>query len=499
MPNKVDFYKLITGKTFEDDYRIPTMDEVVATQIKQLHSGYPLRAIGVGQDGYLMLSEEERSHLHIIGTTQEGKSKFIELLIKGDIKAGNGACLLDPTPRAATAYKVLNYCASIGFEKVCLIDPRLIRSHNTVTAINPIHPEYKNASVSNIMDTVRTVFKTSDPSGTSRIEKYLPAILHCLWNAKMTLSEAIYFTGYTEYFQQRTSILGACRASDRHRLILEDAFKSEHKWNDKMETTIGRLEPFLHSDMALTFGAEKGIDFNKMVADGWVILVNLHAGLGLDVLHSRLLGTTVINEIIFAIQRLTDRRWKGIYNLYVDEAGEYANRNLARHLELSAKTGLRITVSHQSLSQFEDPRIKNSVLQLCKDKIMFFTPSYDDRMAMTKAMGYGGDIPPAVAAYNNNNIPKQEAVVRIGKTPPRRIRIADTPDASDADIEPYLQNEWNYKTEDIQRQINARQNTESPRARKVSDQPATDQITPGKVRYRKKKSPTDGKEEPIKF
>lgn len=351
------------------------------------------------------------------------------------------------------------------------------------------------------MDTVRTVFKTNDPSVTTRIEKYLPAILHCLWSADQTLYEARAFSDYQAYMAHRMAILDQTHYYDRHRRILESAFKSEYKYNQLLETTVGRLEPFFQDDLSLMFGASKGIPFDKMVRDGWIILVNLYAGLGLDVLHSRLLGTLVINEIIFAIQRLRNHGWRGMYNLYVDEAGEYANRNLARHLELSAKTGLRITISHQSLSQFEDPRIRQSVMQLTKDKVMFYTPSYEDRMSMMKALGYGGDIPPALAAYANNNIAKQEAVVKIGKTTPQRIRIVDVPDSPEVAIDPYLANDWNYSIKSIRDAIydRSRKNTQSTRHRPVSDQPATRKTSGGKVRHRTKNTSENGEEKPLTF
>ena len=45
----------------------------------------------------LRLSDEVRSrHLHVVGASGTGKSKFLEMLIRQDIVAGRGVCVIDP-------------------------------------------------------------------------------------------------------------------------------------------------------------------------------------------------------------------------------------------------------------------------------------------------------------------------------------------------------------------------------------------------------------------
>ncbi len=420
-----------------------------------------MRSLGVGTEGEVFISEEEReSHTHILGTTGEGKSRSIEHLIRGDIQAGNGVTFLDPTDRAETAYHVLRYCASIGFEKVCLIDPHTIHSHNRITAIQPFHykKSYKSATVANIMDVVRILFNTKDAAETPRIQRYLSAILHCLYNAEMTLHEAIYFTEYKHSNQRRKEILQASDALDRHRLALEEVFETYYRFNAEFASTVRRLEPFFDSTLDLMYGAKSGIDFVKMITEGWVILVNLYSGLGFEPIHTRLLGTTVINELIFALDRLRSRGWKGVHYLYIDEAGRYANRNLADLLAYKRKSGLRVTLAHQYFGQFEDKSVLDAVKNLTKIKVMFNTPNPSDRLEMVKALGYGGDIPPMMAAYANQDLPKQFAIVKKGKEPPKRVRIPDVPDITlDKKIEKdfinkCLLHDWNYTPDEVKEQ-----------------------------------------------
>jgi len=61
-----------------------------------LRSSYPIRELGAGTDEYVYLTEEEReANMHIVGEPRQGKSSFIEYLIREDIQSGNTVCLLD--------------------------------------------------------------------------------------------------------------------------------------------------------------------------------------------------------------------------------------------------------------------------------------------------------------------------------------------------------------------------------------------------------------------
>jgi hypothetical protein len=429
-----DLFRLVTKKDW-NSLHVPSYQDILNRQEADLRSNYAATQLGVGTEELWITEEERENHLHILGTTGEGKSKFIEHLIRHDIQNGNGAILLDPSEMGEdkTCYNVLKYCCKIGYDKVILIDPHLLHSHKRLVCLQPFHSEktYKTASVANILDTVRILFAAKDAAETPRIQRYMSAILNCLWNAEMTLHEAIYFTDYLNptYKARRRYILSLSEEMDRHRLALEEVFTTRASFLNEFQSTIRRLEPFFDSTLDLMFGADEGLDFNKLIADKYVVLVNLYAGMGFEPLHTRLLGTTIINETIFALDRLRNRGWKGIFYLYIDEAGRYANRNLADLLAYKRKSGLRVTLAHQYFGQFEDKAILDAVKQLCKNKVMFNTPGYNDRMDMVKSLGYGNDIPPLLAAYANQDLPKQNMVAKIGKVAPRRLRVPDVPDA----------------------------------------------------------------------
>jgi hypothetical protein len=309
------------------------------------------------------------------------------------------------------------------------------------------------------MDTVRILFQSKDAAETPKIQRYLPALLNVLWNARMTLHESVYFTEYKASAAKRFEILDSSHPLDRHRLAIEEVFATYTRFDKDFASTVRRLEPFFDSTLDLMFGANSGIDYLKMITEGWVILVNLYSGLGFEPIHTRLLGTAVINELIFALDRLRSRGWKGVYYLYIDEAGRYANRNLADLLAYKRKSGLRVTVAHQYFKQFEDPYVLDAVKNLCKIKVMFNTPNHVDRLEMVKALGYGGDISPMMAQYANSDLPKQYAIIKSGKNAPVRVKIPDVPDIKFDDkhfVKHCLNHEWNFTPKEIRQQMNGR-------------------------------------------
>ena len=73
-----------------------------------------------GKDVFLK-QKGKQVHTHIIGSSGAGKSKFLEHLMREDIKAGRGFCLVDP--HGDLYQNILKYIVRRRMEKkVILID-----------------------------------------------------------------------------------------------------------------------------------------------------------------------------------------------------------------------------------------------------------------------------------------------------------------------------------------------------------------------------------------
>jgi hypothetical protein len=141
---------------------------------------------------------------------------------------------------------------------------------------------------------------------------------------------------------------------------------------------------------------------------------------------------------------------------------------------------------------------------------MFNVSSYKDRLEMTEDLGYGGDLHPILASYANQNIPKQEVVIKKDKKTPVRITLPFVPDISKKEVSDEMINDYLkqvlsqefYKTkEEIYNQINARsisQNITSPQSRKVDDRKTanTPTVPTGILAREQQQSVSKGDEKP---
>jgi hypothetical protein len=456
---KRDYFKLIVGKTLEEFTRVPSGEEVLRDQWKQIQSNYPLRSLGANSEKGVSFTEEERTHTHIIGTTQVGKSKLIEKLIRDDIDRGNGLCFIDSSDNGKTVYDVLRYCASKKLQKVILIDPLHCFLFNKVIPINPFG-NYPDESAEKVMDIIQIQFQQTDFAATPVIKHYLPAIVRTLHRAGLTLAESIYFTDRAFESEREQIYIMAGNSPDV--TILRGAFKYVDQYREFRPT--GRRFADLTSPILKTIFGTDGIDFKTLIRDKWVVLVNLYPKKSFGISPARFLGTAIINEFYRAIDDLITGKdwlkegWKGRYYLYIDEGGRYANRNVEQLLSYKGKTGLKLIFAHQYFDQIEDPVVRSAILNQTDTKIVFRMPNPNDRQMIAR-MIYGGQVADRDASYYLGHLRKQECVVKLPGQDAVKIKVEDVPEVK-VDIKKYIDQIYSsdfYKNaDDIEREINAR-------------------------------------------
>jgi hypothetical protein len=494
MPKEVDFFKLISNQTFEEFVALPEFSNTLGEQIKMLSSDYPLRLLGRSGDGDIYITEEEREvNFHILGAPGEGKSKFLEYHIRQDIDSGNGLCLLDPSEQADTIKNVLSYCQAIGFKKIILIDP----TQEKLARLAPLNPKAVKRSVEGVMEALSILFDAKTTS-TPRIKRYLSALLRVLAHRNLTLKHARYFSSYLLDREIRNDILG----HDRDSWTIREVFSSNYKFEQFFSSSVNRLDSLWQEPLASMLSNKEGINFIEAVSQGYVILVNL-SPYRLTSEESQLLGIIVLSQIIQAVDVLVNSHWKGVYYLYVDEAGRFATPQIDTLLSYKRKSGLRLLLAHHFNDQFENRKVFNSIVNNARIKVMFNTPNPDDRHYAMKAMGYGGEITPQMASYANQNLPKQHAIIKKNKETPVRIRIPDVPPCP-----PVTQEFIDSLLDKPFYAPRIRENTESLEPRKASDYKATSKtplsrrVPPepkARVRPAGKKPVVSEKKQPIKI
>lgn len=447
MSDDKDYFKLITGKTLEEATRIPSLEETITKQFKQHRSKQPLRTIGVGQESIFISEEEREANIHVIGAPGEGKSKFLEDQIRKDIDAGQSVCLLDGSDAGDTCYNILEYCASIGHKKVVLIDPKMLSKYGKVASIRLLDPKYPKESIQGVFEAVNILFGRVSETATPRLKRRLEGLIKVLMNNGFSFSDTEPFSEYRD--NEWKDILDRCNESRDKRFIISE-YRSEAHFDNWFSSTINSLAPFWEEPLKTMFGYTHGVDFRKMISKGWVVLVNASPGGGLTKTESQLLGIVIISQMINAAEILfesyPERTIKKICYLYVDEVGRFATEQIDTVLSHSRKTGLRLILAHQYFKQIQNEKVRNSIEQSARIKVMFNTPGYDDRLLMSKLLGYGGDIKPIDASFANQDLARRYAIIKKNKESPRRVRIPDVEPVGKVDLDLYikelLKDEW---------------------------------------------------------
>jgi hypothetical protein len=482
------FFKAMAGRSLSEHARLAPADSSVDKILKSKRSKFPLFRIGWHQAGELLLTEEERLHFHVLGLPGKGKSKFLELLARHDIdrltvslkgktrRKAPGMCLIDSSDFGNTFYKVLRHCRSVGYNKVCVIDPNdFYTGIGKVPVINPFGklverqgriqydtlPSVVSSSLANVF---RVLWETEDFSRIARIQEFFKAVIDVIHGANGTLADVECFTarGDDAYKARRDAILAANHRGSHSRVILDEMFDrtNQSTFNTEFRSTIRRVSPVFERPLPLIVGSNRDpIDFAKLISDGWVILCNLDPQIW-DVPQQRLLGTLVISECVQAMYSLVRSGYSVPFYLVIDEIGRYATETISEVIDYKRTSNIRLVMAHQRYDQIRNEGVR-SAIESVPNKVMFYCERADrDRMVRNM---YGGDLPEHMVSYNlSQELEKQKAVIKLGLSRPRLTRIADVPDvppvkARDAEFKAALYERPWYRTRDeAEKEINDR-------------------------------------------
>lgn len=335
------------------------------------------------------ISDEQRStHMQVIGSTGTGKSKFLENLIREDIKAGNGLCLIDP--HGYLYNDILKWLDGIDFppEKIILFDPA---EDKYTTGFDPLRPTAKDLSyqVDAMVRACAKVWGGEDTDKTPLLKRCLRITFHALAEANLTLLEGQYLTSPT-----RKATREFIAAGIKDPIIKEqwDYFNSDkltiNRFYEEFGSTINRMMEFLAAERIRTIIGQKDrtLDFEKIMNEGYVLLVNLSSGKSVSADNARLLGTLLVNDLFLTA---TERPPKSRpFYLYIDECALFINEDIGRILDEGRKFGLHLILAHQHLAQLKKAgeEIYHSVMTDAKTKVVFGGLSPEDAKILAEMM-----------------------------------------------------------------------------------------------------------------
>lgn len=320
-------------------------------------------------------AEDRKTHMHVIGASGSGKSKFLEWLIRGDLKNRQGFCLLDPH---GTLYNdVVNFCAHFPAtlpKDIVLLN---LSAGDRVVGFNPFR-KATAGSVSVQVDrriaATMHAWNVESTDQTPTLERTLRLIYTVMLDQDLALPQVQHLIDFNAG-SLRGQLIDRLQTPLIQKEWRELQLLKPKEWRDEILSAKNRLFRFLTSPALTRFMGlpERTLDLRAIMDEGKVLLVNLAPSDELSEENARVFGALLVNEFFeCARRRQKDSlgRDPKPYYLYMDEFQNFVSLDIADMLDQVRKFGLFCLLSHQRFGQLDD-NITDAVLTNCRIKTVF--------------------------------------------------------------------------------------------------------------------------------
>lgn len=352
-------------------------------------------------DGLPFSRTQRDKHLYVCGGTGTGKSKFLEHLIRQDIKQWRkskcGLLLLDPHGNLYDSLiEWLAWNEDILDVPVIPID---LRRDDWVVSYNLLR-QRKLADpavlVDNITDAMAYVWGQGGTDRTPLFARWAGNVISALYEKQYTLIEAEHLIAH--HAKQLRYMMTADLKNQASRQDWQFAGTLSPKdFEAQIGSTVNRLQRFIRNQtMRAMFGQkDASLDFGEALEKGSIILVSLateRAKVSKE--NAELFATLLLSDLWTAAQERGKRDGIKPMYIYLDEFQRFVTPTIADNLDEARGFGLHLTMAHQFPNQLLDRgengrRVYNSIMENASSKVVFRLSHEDNLSAMAKWLFMG--------------------------------------------------------------------------------------------------------------
>ena len=295
-------------------------------------------------------------HCYLLGATGTGKSTLLLNMVRQDLWAGAGLCLLDP--HGDLTEQVLDAVPAERLDDVILFDPS---DPDRAVGLNFLETDGANHGrqvnfITNEMIRIFGRLYDLRQTGGPIFEQYMRNALLLLMDAPGAGTTLVELPLLFEDKEFRRRLLKRCQA------VHVVSFWTDQAERTSGETALSNMGPYITSKLnQFTHNAvlrpiigqsRSTINFRECMDRGKILLVNLSKG-RLGAMDTQLLGMLIIGKLLDAAlgRAGLPPETRRPFHLYVDEAQNFLTDTVTELLSEARKFGLHLTLANQTLAQ----------------------------------------------------------------------------------------------------------------------------------------------------
>ncbi len=317
-----------------------------------------------------MKQPDRRRHMYIIGKSGSGKSVFQASLIKQDIEAGRGVCVIDP--HGDLVDECLEYVPKERADDVILFDPADFERPLGLNMLefDPRYPHLRTFVINEMLKIFDKLYDLKSTGGPM-FETYMRNAILLLMDHVESGNTLMDIPRVLADDDFRNFKLSKCQSQEVKDFWLKEALKAggESSLANMVPYITSKLASFIYNDyMRPIIGQQKSaFNFYDVMNEQKILLVKLSKGKIGD-LNAYLLGMIVVGKILDAALKRSEMRAedrKDFY-LYIDEFQNFLTDSISVILSEARKYGLNLVIAHQFIGQLltganRDTKIRDSI------------------------------------------------------------------------------------------------------------------------------------------
>jgi hypothetical protein len=355
-----------------------------------------------GRNASLSFPRTERDkHLYVCGGTGTGKSKFLEHLIRQDIrqwhKSKCGLILLDPHGNLYDS--LMEWLAWNEDALKVPIVPIDLRRDDWIVSYNLLRQRTSAdpaVLVDNLTDAMAYVWGQGGTNQTPLFARWAGNVLRALYEKKLTLVEAEHLVDRVAKQVRYAMTSDLEDKPSRQDWQFADTLNAKD-FEAQIGSTVNRLQRFIRNQtMRSMFGQPKvSMDLGRALEEGSIILVSLateRAKVSKE--NAELFATLLLSDLWTAAQERGKRDNVKPFYVYLDEFQRFVTPTISDNLDEARGFGLHLTMAHQFPNQLLDRgengrRVYNSVMENASSKVVFRLSHEENLRAMAQWLFMG--------------------------------------------------------------------------------------------------------------